>query len=99
VPSAASSILPFWQERRGYERAATPGNIYRWQRSEKHMCIYFTVEIHYAFVYGFTVLPGLVLLRGTCPRLACNSIGGTRTSIPPDIERNPDTFRDLQHAS
>jgi len=26
--------------------------------------------IRYAFVYEFTVLPGLVLLSGTCPRLA-----------------------------
>ena len=24
--------------------------------------------------YGFTVTPELVLLSGTCPRLACNSI-------------------------
>ena len=31
-------------------------------------------QVRYAFVYGFTVTPGLVVLRGTCPRLACNSI-------------------------
>ena len=65
------------QERLECERAATLGigGTFTVGSAQKNIYWdYFTVEIHYGSVYGFTVLPGLVLLSETCPRLACNSI-------------------------
>ena len=81
----SSCELDTWQERLGHERAAIPGvgrKFYCWQCTE-NLCIgvfYSTSTLRVCF-YGFIVTPELVLRRGTCPRLACNSIGYDQLSV------------------
>ena len=67
--------LDTWQERLGHERRS-----YRHRKEHLPLAVqrkligvfYITSTLRVCF-YGFTVTPGLVLLCGMCPRLACNS--------------------------
>jgi len=75
---ASSTLGRNDSDMKGQSHRASGGKFTVGSAQKIYMYEYFILQVRYAFVYGFTVTPGLVLLRGTCPTLACNSILTTR---------------------
>ena len=76
--SESSCELDTWQERLGHERATAPDVGRKILLLAVHGKLIYRSILRYKYTtrlfYGFTVTSELVLLSGTCPRLACNSI-------------------------